>query len=473
MTTERLWRSLAVLLPILAAILAPLSTVDLTYHLRAGAEILATGAIPTVDTWTFTAAGEPWFDQQWGAQLLLHGAERVGGWTGLVILRAAATGVVVACLLAIARHHGLRTRPATLLVLAAFAVAAPAMALRPQLFGLACFALVLLIVDGRRDRPRGMWLVPVIVAVWANLHGSFFLGPVILGLAWLADVHDRDPGARRTLLLTVVSAASACLTPAGPLVWLYAVGLSVDPSVTARITEWRPTSLRTPAGIAFFASVAAVVVCIARRASVIAWPTLLWLGTFVAIGLYAERGIAWWALAGVGPVATLLAGGPSRAAAPAATVDPPAIRRINAAIVGMLVVVGAVLLPWWRPIDAGTQAPVLLLTEAPSGITKVLRDTATTEDRILNHQAWGSWLIHAIPQAPVAIDSRIELFPPEVWQRYEQVMAGVDGWQDQVAAWGVTLVVLDADATGTRDRFLGDGWAVIHEDEDGTILRRP
>jgi len=469
MATERLWRSLAILLPILAAILAPLSTVDLTYHLRAGAEILATGAIPTVDTWTFTAAGEPWFDQQWGAQLVLHGAERIGGWTGLVILRAVATGIVVACLLGIVRRHGLRTRPATLLVLAAFAVAAPALALRPQLFGLACFALVLLLVDGRRDHPRGMWLVPLIVAVWANLHGSFFLGPLVMGLAWLADVHDRDPGARRTLLLTVISVAAACLTPAGPLVWLYAVGLSVDPSVTARITEWRPTSLRTPAGIAFFASVAAVVVLIARRASVIAWPTLLWLGAFLAIGLYAERGIAWWALAVVGPAATLLAGGPSRAAA----IDPPAIRRVNAAIVAMLVVVGAVLLPWWRPSDPGTQAPVLLLTEAPPGITKVLRETATTEDRILNHQAWGSWLVFAIPQAPIAIDSRIELYPPDVWQRYEQVMAGVDGWQAQVATWGVTLVVLEADATGTRDRFVADGWDVIHEDVDGVVLRRP
>lgn len=469
MATERLWRSLAVLLPILAAILAPLSTVDLTYHLRAGAEILATGAIPTVDSWTFTAAGEPWFDQQWGAQLVLHGAERIGGWTGLVILRAVATGIVVSCLLGIARRHGLRTRPATLLVLAAFAVAAPALALRPQLLGLACFALVLLLVDGRRDHPRAMWLVPLIVAVWANLHGSFFLGPLVLGLAWLADVHDRDPGARRTLLLTVISVAAACLTPAGPLVWLYAVGLSVDPSVTARITEWRPTSLRTPAGIAFFASVAAVVVLIARRASVVAWPTLLWLGAFLAIGLYAERGIAWWALAVVGPAATLLAGGPSRAA----TIDPPAIRRVNAAIVAMLVVVGAVLLPWWRPIDPGTQAPVLLLTEAPPGITEVLRETATTDDRILNHQAWGSWLVFAIPQAPIAIDSRIELYPPDVWQRYEQVMAGVDGWQAQVAAWGVTLVVLEADATGTRDRFVADGWTVIHEDADGTVLRRP
>jgi hypothetical protein len=469
MSTDRLWRSLAIILPALAAILAPLSTVDLAYHLRAGAEILASGAIPTADTWTFTAAGEPWFDQQWGAQVVFHGAERIAGWTGLVALRAAATGIIFGCLLAIALRRGLGTRSASLLVLAAFAVAAPAMALRPQLLGMVCFALVLLLVERRHVQPRGLWLVPVIVAVWANLHGSFFLGPLVLGLAWLADRHDHDPGARTTLVVTAVSTAAACLTPAGPTVWLYAVGLSIDPSVTARITEWRPTSLRTPAGIVFFASVGAVVVLIARRASVVAWPTLLWLGAFLAIGLYAERGIAWWAMAAVPPVATLLAGVPARAA----RVDPPGIRRLNALIVGVLAFVGLGLLPWWRPIDPGTQAPVLLLTEAPPDISGVLRDTATADDRILNHQAWGSWLVYAIPEATVAIDSRIEFYPPEVWQQYERVMAGVDGWQAQVDAWGVTLVVLESEATGTQERFVADGWMVRHEDEDGTILQRP
>ncbi len=171
MSTDRLWRSLAVLLPALAAILAPMSTVDLAYHLRAGAEILATGAIPAADTWTFTAPGAAWFDQQWAAQILLRVTEQLGGWTGLVVLRAAATGLVFLCLGTIALRRGMSARNATLLVVAAFAVAAPAMALRPQLLGMVCFALVLLLIEGRRRHPRSLWLVPVIVAVWANLHG--------------------------------------------------------------------------------------------------------------------------------------------------------------------------------------------------------------------------------------------------------------------------------------------------------------
>ena len=67
---------------------------------------------------------------------------------------------------------------------------------------MACFALVLLLVADRREHPSRLWLVPVIVAIWANLHGSFFLGPLVVGLAWLQDVARQgrttppDPGRR-------------------------------------------------------------------------------------------------------------------------------------------------------------------------------------------------------------------------------------------------------------------------------------
>src|SRR4051812_25757207 len=200
MSLARLWTFLAVALPVLASLLVPLSTVDLAYHLRAGAEILDARALPTVDTWTFTAAGLPWVDQQWGAQVILHGVYAGGGWTGLAIVRALLIGVVFGGLFAISRRSGVDVRLAAVLTLVAFVVAVPALALRPQLLGMVCFVLAAWLVAIRRETPRALWLVPVVVAVWANLHGSFFLGPILVGLAWLQDLHDGDPAARRVLI---------------------------------------------------------------------------------------------------------------------------------------------------------------------------------------------------------------------------------------------------------------------------------
>ncbi len=468
MSFSRLWFFLAMALPALAALIAPMSTVDLTYHLRAGSEILATGRVPATDTWTFTAAGQPWVDQQWGAQVVFALAERIGGWTAIVLLRAALTGLVFACLFVVARRHGLDARTASVLSLVAFLVASPAMAMRPQLLGMACFAAVLLLVADRRTNPGRLWLAPVIIAIWANLHGSFFLGPALLGLAWLEDVHDRVPGPHRALWIAIAGAAAACLTPFGPYVWTYAVGLSTNPEVTARISEWQPTSLRTVTGILFYGSVLGVVLLIARRARIVAWPTLATLAFFAFLGIYAERGVAWWPLAAVAAVAGagLL---PSRAER---TSEPSSIRRLNAVLAGALILGAVAAVPLWRPLDSGTRIPAGMLTDAPSGLTSSLRDLGRSGDHVFHPQRWGSWFEYAMPDRLTAIDSRIELFPPELWREYEQVAIGAEGWQAQLEDWDVATVVVEARDTAFATRLTQAGWREAHSDQDGFLFRR-
>lgn len=466
MSLSRLWLYLAVALPVLAAVLAPMSSVDLAYQLRAGGEIIDTRTVPSVDTWTFTAAGMPWVDQQWGAQVLLAAVHRLAGWTGLVLLRAVLTGFIVGGTVAIARSRGLDERGSAVLGIAAFIVAAPAMALRPQLFGMACFVLTLMLVVPRRDQPRRLWLVPLVVAVWANLHGSFILGPLVLGLAWVEDVHDRVVRAHRALVVLVVSALAACLTPFGPGVWGYAVGLSTDPSVTARTTEWQPTTVRDLAGLLFFAACAAVVVLLARRRDAVRWPALLWLGAFSALGLYAVRGIAWWPFAAAAAVAPLLV-------SPTLARLPVGARRLNAAVAVGVAVATVALLPLWRPTDPRTGLPVAVLTDAPPGITAALRQLVRPGDRVLNPQRWGSWLEFAFPDATVAVDSRIEFFPAQVWTDHEVVYGGLDGWQERLASWGVTVAITGpADASLAR-RLESLGWMRTHDDADGAIWLAP
>jgi hypothetical protein len=465
-TLTRLWVVLALALPVLASLLATISTVDLAYHLRAGAEILATGRIPATDGWTFTMLGQPWVDQQWGAQVVLRLVESVGGWIGLAVSRAVVVGLIFGGTALIALRRGLDQRTAAILSLIAFAVAAPALALRPQLFGMLCFVAVLLLVVDRRAHPRRLWLAPLVVAVWANLHGSFFLGPAVLGLAWLEDLHDRSPEARGTLLIGVVAAAAACLTPSGPLVWLYAAGLTTNPAVTARITEWQPTSLRDVPGLLFFASAVAVVVLIARSGRRIPWPTLAWLGFFFLIGTYAQRGVAWWPIAAV----TALAGTLIPARPAPARMDTPTMRRVNALVAGVLVLACLLALPSGRQTVPGAGVPEDLVEPAPAGVTSTLRDLVAPGDRVFNPQSWGSWFEYAVPNALVAVDSRIELFSRDVWARYESVAAGVDGWDDQLEAWDVAFVVTLARDTAFAERLEAAGWRELYRDAEGAVF---
>src|SRR4051812_22161720 len=103
---DRLWIWIAIALPAFLALLVPLPAVDLAYQVRAGDQILATRALPAVDTWTFTVGGMPWVDQQWLAQVLLAAGHALGGWELLGVVRAvlvvATTGLMVAT--ALERH---------------------------------------------------------------------------------------------------------------------------------------------------------------------------------------------------------------------------------------------------------------------------------------------------------------------------------------------------------------------------------
>ena len=125
MSFARLWLVIALALPAIVALVVAMPAVDLAYQVRAGEQILATGQIPTVDTWTFTVAGQPWTDQQWLAQVVLALGYRAGGWELLAVLRAAVVVGIVGLMAATAVARGSGTRTAAVLALVGFAPDGP------------------------------------------------------------------------------------------------------------------------------------------------------------------------------------------------------------------------------------------------------------------------------------------------------------------------------------------------------------
>jgi hypothetical protein len=328
------------------------------------------------------------------------------------------------------------------------------------------FAALLLLVAERRRHPGVLWLAPALVVAWANVHGSFVLAPVLLGYAWLEDRRDAVPG-HRALAVLVLGSLATLVNPFGPGIWAYAAGLTSNPEVSQRISEWQPTSIRTVTGLLFFGSALLVAAFLARRPRVAPWPVLLWLGTLFVVGVVAERGVAWWPLGAAVGVAGLLEPPPIERVRP----DPP--RRMTAVVAAVIGLAIVALVPFWRAGDAvgGRDG---LLTQAPVETTVTLRGLAGSEDRIFAPQLIGSWLELAVPQAPVFVDSRIELFPASVWADREAILAGRNGWRDILDRWGVTIVVADVRAeAGLVERLTAHaGWRLEHEDDVAAIFVR-
>jgi hypothetical protein len=489
LTMPELWACLAVLLPVLGSLLATISTVDLAYHLRAGAILLDSHTLPSPDPFTFTAAGLAWLDQQWGAQAVLEAIYRAGGWALLAVARAGLVGLIAWLVYRGCRSAGTGIRVAAWLTLAGFGVGLVALGMRPQLLGMGLFAATLAILAGRRAHPGFIWAIPVLVLVWSNVHGSFFLGPAAVAIAGLEDAVARRPGVGRTFLVALVSAGATLVNPFGFGVWTYALGIAADPTIRRLITEWQPTSPLSFAGALFYGSIvgaALLLVAAVRRGEDasgaggrflrLAWPTFVWLAVLAAIGAFAERGVAWWSIGAPIAVAGLfhLAAADDRPDAAATGLSPePRRSLVPTVIVGAMVIVAIVLLPTWRA-GQPPYGPAGLLTDAPPGLTAAVQAVAGPTDRIWNAQRWGSWLEFAVPSTPVAVDSRIELIPADAWTDHLALSSGAPDWAAILDRRGVTIVVASASEQHALIPLMrrSPDWRAAVDDEDGSVFVR-
>jgi hypothetical protein len=122
---------------------------------------------------------------------------------------------------------------------------------RPQAIGEVCWA-ALLCVAARPPWPKwGVVAAPLLVALWANLHGGFLLAFVLLGALLLSRAWDAmggrlrlsaaldDAEVRRLALTLALSLAATCLTPYGPRYLVEVIRFGRTPSLQL-VVEWLP-----------------------------------------------------------------------------------------------------------------------------------------------------------------------------------------------------------------------------------------
>jgi len=476
-----LWAGITILLPALLVSVASISTIDLAYGIRAGGQVLDGAGIPRIDTYTFTAAGLPWIDQQWLAQAIFAAVHRLGGWPALATLWAVVVVATEALLWRAARLMGAGVRSTGAALLIGFVVAAQGSGLRSQVLGLVCLAGMLALVADRRDHRGRLLLAVPLVAAWANLHGSFPVGLALLGLATAEDITGRNH-ARQAMATWVLAAVATLANPFGLDAWRYVATIGEDPTIARFVVEWRHTGVLDPAGAAFYASVVAVVVIVLvriRQGDRPPWTMLAWLAGLAFLGAWAVRAVAWWGLGAAPIVAALLSRIRPRprdvAPVTSKTTDEPGVARGPIAFVAGFAILLVALQPVWHPSPDG-EGLGSRLEDAPLGITRALSTVLAAHPaaRVFNAQRWGSWLELAVPGARLFADSRIELIPAAAWLDYLQASAGDPRWREILDAWQVDVVAVSAtDQSGLATLIGGDAaWRSVYRDSDGLVAVR-
>jgi hypothetical protein len=157
---------------------------DLWWHLKVGDWIIGHHAVPTVGIFSRTAASRPWVAYSWGYEVLLS---RFYGWFGLigvalfgVLLTVGVAWVFFWMLLRLSGNFW----KAWILCAAGCYAFLFSVNPRPVFFSMVLFAAVLtLILEAHRTGRVGLlyWL-PLIFMSWANLHIQFIYGLFVFGL---------------------------------------------------------------------------------------------------------------------------------------------------------------------------------------------------------------------------------------------------------------------------------------------------
>jgi len=291
------WLLLALTAVLLFALFSPpISDSDFWWHLRTGQYVAEKHALPAPDpfAWTTSMVQPAYPDEartryfnlthEWLAQLLLFVVWRVGGFAGIVALRAmllmlvcAATGWLCARRTA-SFYGGIAGALACAAVLSAFALD------RPFLVTFLFLAVTLTAMETR----RGLWWLPLFFAVWANCHGGYFLGFVVLG-AYAAESLWARRFDRSLWLSAAACVAASAINPNG--FGIFRTLLDYRSSyMQSRLLEWSRPAIWPPSPFSVLLAAAAIFMFLQRRKVRLAdWLLLV---AFTAAALTALRNTA-------------------------------------------------------------------------------------------------------------------------------------------------------------------------------------
>ena len=159
------------------AVLAGLRTVsdfDLGWQLATGRWVAQHHQVPSVDVFSYTVAGEPWVYPV-GSGLVFYVAYLLGGYAFISWIGAAACAGSVALLL---RRN---TAAGAALAILAVPLIAWRTSPRADMFSVVLFAAFLsLLWENYRSGRARLWLLPLLMLAWVNLHLGFAAGLALL-----------------------------------------------------------------------------------------------------------------------------------------------------------------------------------------------------------------------------------------------------------------------------------------------------
>jgi hypothetical protein len=220
---------------------------DLWARLAVGSIFVQTGSVLHHDIFSYVPTKAHWIDHEWGSGVIFYSAVKLFGGSGIFILKAVLILMILLLIIRITtmKQNGKSPGVVYLMLLAFALFPGFAAVIRCQMFTYLFFTLWLYLLEVIRTtgNRKYLWVFPVTMVIWANLHGGFIVGIGLVAMYAIGEFLNRKNPKQFILLLLIVVLVTL-LNPYGLEYWKYIIDASLMPRPT--IPEWHPIRLDGP-----------------------------------------------------------------------------------------------------------------------------------------------------------------------------------------------------------------------------------
>jgi hypothetical protein len=446
---------------------------DMWWHMKMGQIIWTTHSIPTTDLFSYTTNHHAWIPHEWLSQLMIYGAYRWGGYSGLMLWLCFFSLALLAAGYALCSLYAGNAKVGFAGAMVIWFFSTSGLAVRPQMVGYLFLVVELLVIHrGRSRNPRWFFCLPPLFALWVNCHGSFFFGLILAGIFLLSSFLDFRwgllissrwaPRERHMLALALtLSVGALFLNPSGVEEILYPLNtLLHQPLGLSQVQEWQPLQLNVARGVGLLVVLLCIFLSVIVRQSELICDELLvlTLGTWLA-GSH-QRMVYVFGLLAAPILCRLLSTSWENYDANADRLLPNA-----------LLIATAVLVACWafpnresllRQVKQGSPVEAVAYIKAHQ-----------LSGNMLNDYVYGGYLIWAAPEHPVFVDGRADVFEwTGVFDQYLKWATLQNDPNALLDKYRVDFCLLAQQSPMVRVLTLLGKWKVIYSDASSVILTR-
>jgi hypothetical protein len=411
-------------------------------------------------------------------QVLWYGVFAGTGWVGVSLGLAGLVTAAFALVWQVTPGHLYLRAFATLLGVVTTSLIWTA---RPQMFSFILAALLLFALERyKRSGSRLIYGLPLLTALWANLHGGFAIAFMLLAAYVVGETvnrltgHTADPTLAWSqigllLALGLAGFLAVALNPYGWRMWTYPfLTLNID-ILRQAIQEWNSPNFHTPITWPFIGMFLLTVMVMGRSTRPVDWSDLAVVGLWSVWSFFAVRNIGLYGLLTV-PALARYSDDALRDYLPLerwGRPQPAFFIRLNWVVLGGLTFLALSYIGLTL-----RQIPTTLEAQLPAQAVQFIQENHPPGP-LFNSYNWGGYLIYKLwPEYPVYIDGRTDLYQDEFIRRYLQVMAADEGWEKTLAEANINLVLIENQSGLDRFMALSPLWREVYREELAVVYVR-